>query len=97
MSHDILIAIGRLTVIDRSEGDVIALPNFSPEDGASLITEADWVLMVDDAGSEEAVMELLGTSVIDPETEEVVAIPLEDCRQEDEWHYVPAIIEYLHI
>jgi uncharacterized protein YrzB (UPF0473 family) len=57
----------------------------------------DWISLVNEYGSEEAVMELLGTSVIDPETEEVVAIPLEDCRQEDEWHYVPAIIEYLHI
>lgn len=57
MSHDILIRFGILSVIDRSPGDVTALP-----DGASLISEEDWAALIADFGSEEALLKTLGVT-----------------------------------
>lgn len=75
MSCDIWIADGKLAVIDRSDSDATILPDYSPREGSTLISEADWIALVDDAGSEAAVMEAFGVT--------------EDLRDEDGWRYVP--------
>lgn len=78
MSQDILIRGGKLSIIERSEGDVTALPDYDGDgDGASLICEADWIALVDEYGAEETVMEILGVT--------------EDTRHEGEWRYVPVV------
>lgn len=79
MSQDILIRGGKISIIERSDGDVTSLPDDSPIEGATLITEDDWIALVDDAGSEEAVMETLGVT--------------EDLRDEGEGRYEPTIAE----
>ena len=86
MSHDIWIAQGRLAVIDRSPGDVTALPDYDG-DGATLICEADWIALVDASGriDEETGEEL-------PPSESLVMADFgvkEDLRDEDGWRYVP--------
>ncbi|HNR57131.1 MAG TPA: hypothetical protein PKJ51_01620 [Methanothrix sp.] len=78
MSHDIWIAQGRLAVIDRSPGDVTALPDYDG-DGASLIAESDWIALVNEYGSEAALMEALGVT--------------EDLRDEDDWRYEPEEVD----
>jgi len=90
MSHGILIRSGELSVIEYPDGynTIVTLP-----DDSSLIDETDWILLVTEFGSEETVMEILVTSVTDPKTEEVVIIPIKDCRQPDEYHYIIPVIE----
>ena len=75
MSHDIWIADGLLNVIDRSASCATILPDYDPKDGATLISEKDWIALVDDAGSEAAVMEAFGVT--------------EDLRGDDGWRYEP--------
>ena len=61
---DRLILNNSVTILERAETDVTALPAGSPPD-ASLISEADWLIMVENAGSEATLLADLGVEYAD--------------------------------
>lgn len=95
MTHDIWIAVGKLTAIERSDSDATILPDYSPGEGATLISEKDWIALVDASGriDEETGGEL-------PPSEALVMKDFgvtEDLRGEDGWRYQPESKESIEV
>ena len=76
---DYVIRAGMLCEIQRGPGDVTILP-----DSDKLITEKEWVALVEKHGSEDAVVKVLDCDDARP------AKKTEDGREEDDWRYEAA-------
>jgi len=75
MSRDICIANGKLSIIERSDTDVTILPDLSPNEGVTLISKLDWTALVNDAGSEIAVMKSFGiTEDLREDTKDIISV-----------------------
>lgn len=75
MSRDICIANGKLSIIERSDTDATILPDLSPNEGVTLISELDWTALVNDAGSEIAVMKSFGiTEDLREDTKDIIPV-----------------------
>ena len=75
MSRDICIANGKLSIIERSDTDATILPDLSPNEGVTLISELDWTALVTDAGSEIAVMKSFGiTEDLREDTKDIIPV-----------------------
>jgi len=75
MSRDICIAAGKLSIIERSDTDATILPDLSPTEGVTLISEMDWISFVNAAGSEAVVMETFGvTEDLRQDTKDIISV-----------------------
>jgi hypothetical protein len=75
MSRDICIANGKLSIIERSDTDATILPDLSLNEGVTLISKLDWTALVNDAGSEIAVMKSFGiTEDLREDTKDIISV-----------------------
>jgi hypothetical protein len=79
MTKDVWIGLGTIRIQERSAPtDVVALPDYG--DGASLFTESDWAALIEEYGTEAALLKALGVK--------------EDLREpEDRWEPIEEEID----
>jgi len=81
---DYVIRAGMLCEIERGPGDVTILPDVD-----ELITEKEWVALVEKHGSEEAVVKALDCE--DTRPAKKIDDAVKDPAVEDGWRYEPTI------